>query len=269
MSRIVRISGIAVILLCFLGANPEVLSLVAAAQTADSNSSSPPAQSSKPDAQSKDQTQESQKDILKKEQSQRMLGVVPQFSVTNRRNAPPLTKGEKFKLFAKSSTDPFIFVAVGFQAGLTQATDGFEQYGQGAAGYGKRYGATLADNTSSNFFSNFAYPVLFKEDPRYFRLGEGSFRHRLVYALEQEFVCHTDKGGRSFNFSNVLGAFTAGGISNLYYPPEDRGAGLTLSRSAIALAYGSAGGVISEFWLDIDKKLFHKNSKTDSAAPQD
>ena len=208
---------------------------------------------------------QTEKQMEKQEQSQRMLGVVPQFSVTSRQDAPPLSPSEKFKLFAKSSTDPFIFVAVGFQAGLTQATDGFESYGQGAAGYGKRYGATLADNTSSNFFSNFAYPVLFKEDPRYFRLGEGTFRHRLFYALSQEFVCHTDSGGRSFSFSNVLGAFTAGGISNLYYPPEDRGASLTMSRSAIALAYGSAGGLVSEFWIDIDKKLFHKKDANQNA----
>jgi hypothetical protein len=43
------------------------------------------------------------------------------------------------------------------------------------------------------------------------------------YALAQEFVGKTDKGTRSFNYSNVLGALTAGGISNAYYPSADRG----------------------------------------------
>ena len=38
------------------------------------------------------------------------------------------------------------------------------------------------------FFSNFSYPVLLKEDPRYFRLGEGSLKHRIGYAIAQEFV---------------------------------------------------------------------------------
>ena len=240
-----------IIFLFLLGASLGLVPSPAGAQTGNAAPPSSSTQDTAPDA-AKD------KRVEKEEQSQRVLGVMPQFSVTSRHDAPALTTKEKFNLFVKSSTDPFVFVAVGFQAGLTQATDGFDDYGQGAAGYGKRYGATLADNTSSNFFANFAYPVLFKEDPRYFRLGEGTVKHRILYALEQEFVCHTDKGGRSFNFSNVLGAFTAGGISNLYYPPEDRGAGLTMSRSAIALAYGSAGGLISEFWVDIDKKLFHK-----------
>lgn len=196
-----------------------------------------------------------------------MLGVVPQFSVTSRKDAPPLTTKEKFTLFAKSATDPFVFVAVGLQAGISQASDNFESYGQGAAGYGKRYGAALADSFSSNFFSNFAYPSLMRLDPRYFRLGQGTFKHRLGYALAQEFVCRRDRGGTTFNFPNVLGAFTSGGISNLYYPPEDRGFGLTLSRSAISIGYGSLGGLLSEFWPDIDKKLFQKKQKKTQPVP--
>jgi hypothetical protein len=208
---------------------------------------------------------QTEQEIQKQEQSQRILGVVPQFSVTSRQNAPPLTPSQKFRLFVKSSTDPFVFAAAGFQAGLGQATDEFPEYGQGASGYAKRFGAALADSTSSNFFSNYAYPVLFKEDPRYFRLGQGSIKRRIFYSLEQEFVVRTDSGKRRFSYSNVLGAFTAGGISNLYYPASDRGFGLTMSRSAIALGYGSLGGLIDEFWADIDQKLFHKQKKETSA----
>jgi len=209
-------------------------------------------------SQAQQDQQKTEKEIQKQEQSQRILGVIPQFSTTSRQNAPPLTTGQKFHLFEKSSLDPFTFVAAGFQAGLGQATNEFPGYGQGAAGYGKRYGASLADQVSSNFFANFFYPWLLKEDPRYFRLGQGSIKHRIVYSLAQEFVCHTDRGGQSFNWSNVLGAFTSGGLSNAYYPKTDRGLGLTVSRSSIALLYGAAGGLVDEFWIDIHDKLFHK-----------
>lgn len=207
---------------------------------------------------------ESEKEMRKKEQSQRILGIVPMFGVTSRQNAPPLTAGEKFHLFLKSSIDPFNFVAVGIQAGIGQASDEFPEYGQGAAGYGKRYGAALADSVSSNFFG-FFFDVLLKEDPRYFRLGEGTVKHRIGYSLAQEFVCRKDRGGRTFNFSNVLGAISAGGVSNAYYPPSDRGFGLTLSRAGISLLYGSAGGLLNEFWPDIRKKLPHKKGNADKA----
>jgi hypothetical protein len=202
-----------------------------------------------------------EKEIEHQEQSQRVLGVVPQFGVTSRLNAPPLTTAEKFHLFAKSAFDPVTVTIAGLQAGLGQATGEFPGYGQGAQGYGKRFGASLADEVSSGFWTNFFFPVLLKEDPRYFRLGEGSSRHRIVYGLSQEFVAHSDRGGRTFNFSNVLGAFATGGLSNAYYPSADRGAGLTLSRSAISIGYGTAGSLFDEFWPDINRKLFHKHEK--------
>lgn len=230
-------------------ANPTSGSQTSGAPTATTSAQSQPSSQS-----------DREKQLQRQEQSQRILGVVPQFGLTSRKDAPPLTSNQKFHLFVKSAFDPFQYAAAGLQAGLGQATNEFPGYGQGAEGYGKRYGASIADQVSSNFFANFLYPSLLKEDPRYFRLGEGSIKHRILYSLEQEFVCHTDKGGRSFNWSNVLGAFTSGAISNAYYPSTDRGAGLTVSRSSIALLYGSAGGLVDEFWADIHNKLVHKHS---------
>ena len=149
----------------------------------------------------------------------------------------------------------------GLQAGISQANDEFPEYGQGATGFGKRFGASFADEVSSSFFANYFYPVLLKEDPRYFRLGKGSVKRRLGYALLQEVECHTDKGGRSFAWGNILGAFTAGGLSNAYYPPAERGFGLTMSRSAIAIGYSSLGGIVDEFYPDISHWLFHRQQK--------
>jgi hypothetical protein len=225
--------------------------------------------------------------IEREEQSQRVLGVLPQFGVTSRQDAPPLTSHEKFHLFVKSAFDPATIGIVGVQAALSQGENEFPAYGQGLQGYGKRFGAAFADQVSAGFWSNYAYPTLLKEDPRYFRLGQGSFANRVLYSAKQEFVCHTDNGGRSFNFSNVLGAFTSGAISNLYYPgntlirtipatptspaipvyENDRGIELTLSRTAIALGYGMVGGLFDEFWPDIHHKLFQRHQASTEAPP--
>jgi hypothetical protein len=200
----------------------------------------------------------SSEEVLRQEEKQRALGIVPMFSMTSIHNAPPLTTRQKWQLMVKTQLDPFTFVSAGITAGLGQASDAFPQYGQGAEGFGKRYGSALADNMSSNFFSNFAYPVLFKQDPRYFRMGEGPFVNRLFSCVEQEFVSRKDSGGRTFSFSNVLGAITAGTLSNAYYPSQSRGVGLTASRTAIALGYGAAGNLFLEFWTDVDQHVFHK-----------
>ena len=207
-----------------------------------------------------------EKELEEKEQSERALGLVPHFGTTDRMDAPPLTPGGKFHLFAKSAFDPVTVGIAVVQAGISQADNQFKGYGQGAAGYGKRFGAAFAEQVSSGFFSNFFYPTVFKHDPRYFRLGEGRFVHRLWYSLRQEVVCHTDSGGRFFNVSNVLGSFTAGALSNAYYPQDDRGFKLTMSRSALALAYGEVGGLLDEFWPDIHRKFSHK-PKPDRVPP--
>ena len=209
--------------------------------------------------QDQDPAPKTSEEILQEAEKQRMLGVVPMFGMTNYKDAPPLTSSQKFRLMAKTTLDPFTWVAVGGQAGISQASNEFAGYGQGAAGYAKRYGATWTDSFDSNFFSNFLYPVLFKQDPRYFRVGEGSLKSRIASSLEQEVVTRKDSGGRTFSYSNVLGALTAGSISNVYYPPEDRGFGLTISRASIALGYGCLGNLFLEFWPDIDRKWFHKN----------
>ena len=258
------------------------------AQDQNSQQQKEPTPSPKPEATRSQQKSEEEKEVERKEQSQRVMGVLPQFGVTSRQNAPPLTSREKFHLFVKSAFDPVTVGVVGLQAGLSQAQDEFPAYGQGAEGYAKRFGAAFADQVSSGFWSNYAYPVLLKEDPRYFRLGEGRFTRRAFYSVKQEFVCHTDSGGRMFHFSNVLGAFTSGAISNLYYPGKslarvipatatspaipvyyesERGVGLTMSRAAIALGYGTMGGLFDEFWPDIQRKFSGK--KRASAASAD
>jgi hypothetical protein len=227
---------------------------------------SPPPPLSPPDQNAPTKSQQ-EKEIEKSEQSQRILGVIPQFGTTSRQDASPLTSGDKFRLFLRSAFDPVELSTVGLQAGLSQAENEFPEYGQGAAGYGKRYGATLADEVSSGFWANYFYPVLLKEDPRYFRRGQGSIKRRFAYALTQEFVCRTDKGGRSFAWENVLGAFTAGGLSNAYYPPAERGLGLTMSRSAIAIGYGSLGGLVDEFYPDIAHRFFRRHERLPAAQP--
>jgi len=253
-----------VLLLVCLG----FLTLPGAAQQAATPSA--PLSSSQGDGTNTPQAQAPKKtseEILQEAEKQRMLGVVPMFGMTNYKDAPPLTARQKFRLMAKTTLDPFTWVAAGAQAGISQAENEFPGYGQGAAGYAKRYGATWTDSFDSNFFSNFFYPVVFKQDPRYFRVGEGTIKSRVGRSLEQEFVARKDSGGRTFSFSNILGALTAGSISNAYYPTQDRGFGLTMSRSAIALGYGCLGGLVLEFWPDIDHKLFHKKESAVHTEP--
>jgi len=193
---------------------------------------------------------------------ERLFAVIPTYAITNDKNAPPLSRAGKFKVFFQNSTDPFIFLGIGLQAAISQATNEFPAYGQGAAGYGKRLGASYADFATSQFMSTFAFPSLLREDPRYFREGSGPSKKRLGHALSSAIVTRKDSGKNGFNWSNVLGTLAAGGISNAYYPDENRGWGLTFSRAAISIGFGTAGAIFSEFGPDLQRKMAKKKNKS-------
>jgi len=230
-----------------------------AAPSSSATQASPLPANPEPQAQ-QEPRQKTAQEILDEEKKQRIMGIVPMYGVTNYHYAPALTPGQKFDLMARSYITIFPYLAAAFQAGISQATNSFEGYGQGGAGYGKRFGAALADGADSSFWSNYMYPVIFKQDPRYFRLGEGTKKQRIWSAMKQEFITKKDSDRTAvFSYSNVLGALTAGGISNAYYPQEERGFGLTMSRTAISFGWGMAGNLFLEFWPDVSKGLLHKH----------
>ncbi|HTZ57906.1 MAG TPA: hypothetical protein VMB49_07420 [Acidobacteriaceae bacterium] len=208
---------------------------------------------------------------LKQEEQQRIVGVVPNFNVSYDQDAVPLSRDQKFRLAFRSATDPVQFGIAGFDAGLSQAENDFPGYGQGVKGYAKRFGASYADNFDGTMLGNGIFPILLRQDPRYFRKGKGAFSTRLFYSLSTTFWCRNDNGNRGPNYSNIIGNLAAGGISNIYYPSTDRGAGLTFERAADVTAYGMLGAVFNEFWPDVAHKVFknrfEKLQPKDSAPP--
>jgi hypothetical protein len=185
---------------------------------------------------------------IKIEEKQRVLGAIPNFYVSYIPDAAPLTAKQKFKLAWKTVIDPFTFVVVGGAAGVEQAQNHFSGYGQGAQGYAKRFGAGYADTLAGTFIGAAILPSLLKQDPRYFYKGTGSIGSRSMYAIANAFICKGDNGRWQTNYSNILGSLAAGGISNLYYPAQDRsGAGLTFENGAIGLGVTAVDNLFQEF----------------------
>ena len=187
-------------------------------------------------------------DQIKDQEKQRVLGVIPNFYVSYVPNAAPLTPRQKFELAWKTTVDPVTFGLNGAIAGIQQAQNDFSGYGQGAQGYGKRYGASYADFVAGTFIGSAILPSLLKQDPRYFYKGTGSKRSRVLYALANAVICKGDDGRWQANYSSILGSFAAGGISNLYYPAKNRdGAELTVENALIGIGESAAVNLFQEF----------------------
>ncbi len=203
-------------------------------------------------------------DQVKAQEKQRVLGVFPNFYVSYVPDAVPLTPKLKFRLAWRTMVDPVTFALVGINAGVEQAQNDFSGYGQGAEGYAKRFGASYADNVTSTFIGGAILPTLLKQDPRYFYKGTGSTGSRILYAVASAVICKGDNQRWQPNYSAILGGLASGAISNLYYPPKDRGAALVFESTLIGTGETAVINLLQEFLV---KKLTPHVPKNNPAQP--
>ncbi|HKW16014.1 MAG TPA: carboxypeptidase-like regulatory domain-containing protein [Terriglobales bacterium] len=180
---------------------------------------------------------------------QRIGGVIPNFYSSYDWNAPPMQAKQKFQLGIRSIIDPVSFLSVAGVAGAEQYQNVFPAYGSGIEGYGKRYGAALANHVSGTLLGRAVYPSIFHQDPRYFYKGTGSAGSRALYAISAAVIARGDDGHWKPNYSKVLGNFTAAAISNLYYPSSDRGASLVIFNGLAGVGGDAVANLIREFLL--------------------
>jgi hypothetical protein len=200
-------------------------------------------------------------------ESKRIFGIVPNYRTSpTLSDSEPLTSREKFTVATEDAFDRGSFALAAIFAGQAQLTNANRSFGQGAAGYGKYYGAAFADFTIGDYMTEAIYPSLLHQDPRYFRKGSGSGWSRLGYAMGQIFWTHSDSGGNQFNFSEVIGNATAVAISNAYYS-DNRTASDAISKLGTQLGVDMATNILKEFWPDIERKFRRKhNSQASTSA---
>ena len=193
------------------------------------------------------------------QQTRRMFWVVPNFAaVSAYTKLPPLSRREKFALAREDSVDYTSFIWAGILAGQSMALNSYPELHHGIAGYGRYYWRAFADQASGAFFTEAIVPALTREDPRYYTRGYGGFFRRTGYALSQVVLTRTDSGGTTFNFSEVGGNALEAGLSNLYYPPQERGMRKTAENWGAQLESAALNNIIKEFWPDIRRKLFRQ-----------
>jgi hypothetical protein len=189
------------------------------------------------------------------EETQRVFGFIPNFYVVYEPDPVPLTAKLKFRLALKVATDPVTAAGVAFLSGTQQAGD-TPNYGQGAVGFGKRFGANAADGFSDIMIGGAILPSLLHQDPRYFYQGTGTKASRFRHAVFHPFVCSGDNGKMQPNYSSLGGDLASSAISNLYYPQSNRGAALVLTNFGINTAERVASSLAQEFLL---KRLLARN----------
>lgn len=187
----------------------------------------------------------------------RLFFVLSHLTVENRDRFEPLDAKIKFKLSAKTMSDPITISFIGMIALMGQARNSNPSYGQGLGGYAKRYGTFYADTGISTLMTTSVFPTLLHQDPRYFQLGSGGIWHRAMFSVSRILVTRADNGDLQFNSSEIAGNAVAAGLSNAYHPPNQRTLGSTLSVWGTDIMLNAVCNVAKEFWPDLRRKL-HK-----------
>jgi|SRR5271157_5389591 len=193
------------------------------------------------------------------QEDKRIFGVLPNNRTTE--NSIPfhqITAKQKLTIAFKDSFDYPVYPTAAAFASLYQLEDQNPSFGQGVAGYAKRLATAYGDQTIGNMMTEGIVPSLLHEDPRYFRLGEGTKKGRTWYALTRILITRTDAGGQRFNTSEWGGNALATAISNAYYP-DTRDVSDNVQKLLIACATDAFSNVLKEFWPDVKRHFQKKN----------
>jgi hypothetical protein len=212
---------------------------------------------SKPQAASNDDSKPSTSD---QPTNDRIFGVIPNYRTVEdpTQRIAPLSTKQKFKIAAGDSFDYYAYPIAALFAAVGQAQNSPKSWGQGWGAYGKRFAAQFVDQTDENMMTEAVVPWLVKQDPRYFRMGQGSFWRRTGYAMSRIWVTRTDAGHKAFNFSEIAGAGIAATISNAYYPQDSRGVSQTFGRWGIFVGEDTVFNILKEFWPDMRQKILKR-----------
>ncbi len=227
--------------------------------------SSPPAPQTDSKSDSKQQapaatppSDESKKDdTAQGEQTNRILGVMPNYrAVSADTILPPLSPGGKFVLATHDSLDYTSGLFAGLLAGWKYSQRSYPEFHSEWAGYSRYLWRAFADQAIGNYFTEAIVPSVLHEDPRYYTLGHGSILHRTEYAITRLVVTKTDSGKLRFNTSEILGNGMAAGVSDLYYPSQERTFTKTTENWGTEVAADGIANVIKEFWPDVRRRFF-------------
>ncbi len=196
----------------------------------------------------------------------RIFGVLPNYR-TAEASIPfaPLTARQKMTIACKDSFDWPVYPTSAAFATLYQLENQNPSFSQGMSGNARRFAAAYGDQMIGNMMTEGIVPSLLHQDPRYFRLGEGSGWSRARYALTRIFVARTDSGRNTFNFAEWGGNAAAVALSNAWYP-DTRDVSDNVQKLLIQCATDAFSNVLKEFWPDVKRHFQKKHENVEAAS---
>jgi hypothetical protein len=178
-----------------------------------------------------------------------LSAALPPFQTSRPQPSGPLTLRERFILQTRTSFSPVAFIVPAAEAGITMAdppTNYPRDWSDGAAAYGRNYGAEIGRHTTAGY-AHFVAAAVLREDPRYYPCQRGNYAARFFHAMAFTLVDRSDSGHHTLAVSNFVGSAAGGFIGMAWEPAGFNDTTHAYQRSAVELTAFAGHNLIEEF----------------------
>lgn len=142
-----------------------------------------------------------------------------------------------------------------YSAGYEQLAGSDPKYGSDAGAGAVKFGAATLRETTARSFSDGIFASVFHQDPRYYRVANGSILSRGLRTAERSFVRRSDDGADQINFSGIAGRAASAALTLGYYPKPSRNTRVVLSTFGVSFFTDAGGNLILEFFPDLLRRF--------------
>ena len=166
-----------------------------------------------------------------------------------------MTIHDRIRRYRRDTFSPYALLGPLAGAAWTEwTTRNPPEWGQGFEGYGRRLLSGYSRQVIANSIG-LGVAMALHEDPRHQPTGKQEFWKRALFAAREAVVSRNASGGPMPAYSRIIGAYTAGFVSNAWYPPQYSNIHSALYRGSTALASDIIWQEFKEFWPDVHRKL--------------
>jgi hypothetical protein len=169
----------------------------------------------------------------------------------------PMTSRQSLSWFITNSIGPSHLAGGIFLAGLGTALDRPKEYGPHWDGLADRYGMRKTSIVTGNAIEASA-SLMFREDPRYFRVPNRAFKARVGNAVRLTFAARGHNGSVGPAYARYVAIFGSSFLSNTWRVPSEANTQDALLRASEGFAGRLAANAFAEFWPDIKRHVFRK-----------
>jgi hypothetical protein len=129
------------------------------------------------------------------------------------------------------------------------------KYGHDSGAFGEKLGAAMLRKASVKVFSDAVFASAFHQDPRYYRVAEGSIIHRGLLSARQALIRRSDDGEDQINFSGLAGRAAAAALTATYYPEPSVTGKVVAFTFWTSVATDAGGNLVVEFLPSVVRRF--------------